>query len=317
MRKNAYPSALLAVITLCLFNSIIAQNQARYPTLNTTQSVQKKKIDNIIKCRVSFEISSPTSVASLYFNFDHSALEVINIELLSNDLSIAEELSNRSALETVNKTGFIDIVLYKSSYLSFFSQDQSIDMLEITFKSKTLKTDLLSAINLNTEFPRKTSLAYNGEETNENNLEKNLEIVSTDGRLIEKKTFQSFSSSRPNKANMATFNIQLNVIREDEQLALIPSEILADANLTLSSIKSQPNPFTHSTTILYQLKQESNVQIELFNQYGFLIKRISSGRRDPGSHQVILSGQELPAGVYFCRLLADTNPLKTLKLIKL
>jgi len=65
-----------------------------------------------------------------------------------------------------------------------------------------------------------------------------------------------------------------------------------------------PNPSKGQTTIKYQLPKASDVQLQVYNVSGQLVKRFDEGTRPPGYHSVSWNTAGQPAGVYFYRLKA-------------
>ena len=63
-----------------------------------------------------------------------------------------------------------------------------------------------------------------------------------------------------------------------------------------------PNPFNPSTTIHYRVGERSFVTLSVYDLTGKLIRHLQSGLQSPGLHRVVLSGEGLASGVYFCRL---------------
>ncbi len=77
-----------------------------------------------------------------------------------------------------------------------------------------------------------------------------------------------------------------------------------------------PNPFNPTTTILYQLKTGSRVELAVFNPEGQLVKILVKGFQKPGKYQVTFTAPDLPSGMYFYRLVAG-NFQQTRKMILL
>ncbi len=71
-------------------------------------------------------------------------------------------------------------------------------------------------------------------------------------------------------------------------------------------LKVYPNPFTHTTTIEYALEQASTVTIVMHNIHGQEIARpVHDLYREAGIYQVDFQAEELPKGMYTCRLTTD------------
>jgi len=89
-------------------------------------------------------------------------------------------------------------------------------------------------------------------------------------------------------------------------------------NIIESNLSINPNPYSNSTLLEYELPQSSNVQINIYNYLGEKVKVLVNEQQVKGKHQVIVNGADLPAGIYFCVL--KTNPEysgQTKKMIKL
>ncbi len=72
-----------------------------------------------------------------------------------------------------------------------------------------------------------------------------------------------------------------------------------------------PNPFNPETTIRYQLPEQSQVTIEIYNFRGQLVRSLYKGYQTQGSHSVIWNGmddtgQHVSSGVYLIQMTAGT-----------
>jgi hypothetical protein len=65
-----------------------------------------------------------------------------------------------------------------------------------------------------------------------------------------------------------------------------------------------PNPAHGQTVIKYQLPKASSVKLQVYNITGQLVKTFDEGHRLAGYHQIGLSTQAMPNGIYFYRLTA-------------
>jgi len=63
-----------------------------------------------------------------------------------------------------------------------------------------------------------------------------------------------------------------------------------------------PNPFRAGTTIEYELQTSSDVQLQVYDDLGRLVRTLASGFQREGVHYVRLDGSDLAAGMYSCRL---------------
>lgn len=84
------------------------------------------------------------------------------------------------------------------------------------------------------------------------------------------------------------------------------SDVPSDFNLN----QNYPNPFNLSTTITYELPENSNVEILIYNLSGQLVKRMQNRRQTAGNYNIIWNGtgedgNVLPNGLYFCQIKTD------------
>jgi hypothetical protein len=70
-------------------------------------------------------------------------------------------------------------------------------------------------------------------------------------------------------------------------------------------LQNAPNPFRTASTITYRLGSRAPVRLVLYDAAGRRVRTLFDGYQDPGDHQVRLSGEGLPGGVYFYRLDAE------------
>jgi len=87
-------------------------------------------------------------------------------------------------------------------------------------------------------------------------------------------------------------------------------------------LKVQPNPFTQSTVISWQLAEEAMVDISIYNLKGEKIKQIKNTYQPAGIYQQTWNatdnnGKKLTAGVYICHFEAKTENQKITKDVKI
>jgi len=88
-------------------------------------------------------------------------------------------------------------------------------------------------------------------------------------------------------------------ITDLDKVTPIPAEALLHQNY--------PNPFNPSTTIAYDLPEDSMVQINVYNVKGQLVKKLIDKSQSVGSHSIIWNGQDTvgnscASGVYYYKL---------------
>ena len=113
----------------------------------------------------------------------------------------------------------------------------------------------------------------------------------------------------------ATFNGEQDVYYGRKTLGVSAAEETQVASLGL--LVADPNPFTSSTTIRYDVPRDAFVTLTVYDMQGRRVATLVSSRRLAGSHQVHLDGRTLASGVYLCRLSAgashDTEKLLIVK----
>ena len=82
---------------------------------------------------------------------------------------------------------------------------------------------------------------------------------------------------------------------------LINGGVSVDDPIVMNSITNSPNPFTHSTTFSFSLKEAAHVSIDIYNVKGQLVKNLSSVTWNGTDN----SNNEVPTGVYFTRIVTD------------
>ena len=81
----------------------------------------------------------------------------------------------------------------------------------------------------------------------------------------------------------------------------VPNAVSTVEAMGLEFVETYPNPAKEQTTIQYQLNQSQTVIIELYNNWGQVVKSTTT-TQDAGLHQQQLALSELPAGLYICKI---------------
>jgi len=84
-------------------------------------------------------------------------------------------------------------------------------------------------------------------------------------------------------------------------------ESVWDRPLTSSLSVAYPNPFNPTTTLRYDLTEEGEVRLTIYNLSGQTVRRLASGRQVAGRHSVVWDGRDdagraVATGVYLARL---------------
>ncbi|MCK4352585.1 T9SS type A sorting domain-containing protein [candidate division WOR-3 bacterium] len=78
--------------------------------------------------------------------------------------------------------------------------------------------------------------------------------------------------------------------------------------------QNTPNPFTYSTTIMYQLPIECKVVLKVYDVTGSLIKTLINCDKEPGYYTAEWDAKDFPVGIYFVKFSAR-DYIRTKKLI--
>jgi len=74
----------------------------------------------------------------------------------------------------------------------------------------------------------------------------------------------------------------------------------------ISVVQNYPNPFNPTTTIAFQLSDESKVTVRVMNILGQQVATIVDGEEmDGGSQSVLFEAGSLASGVYFYQVIAQ------------
>ena len=108
-------------------------------------------------------------------------------------------------------------------------------------------------------------------------------------------------------------------IEYGEYLVEIDSDQQAVAPLQFLVLNSYPNPFNPSTTIRFSLPQVSDVQLDIYDMQGKMIKSHSERDQSTGWSNYLwdgkdVQGERVGAGIYFCRV-SGGKLSKTIKLV--
>lgn len=120
--------------------------------------------------------------------------------------------------------------------------------------------------------------------------------------LLAAKTSPDQLTWRPCECGWVEDNISTSATSLDQKILAIPVYYMLEQNF--------PNPFNSQTTISYELKKSTQIELTVFNQLGQLIKVLSHGFQTSGLHSVKWDGKneignDVGSGVYYYRLKTD------------
>ena len=98
-------------------------------------------------------------------------------------------------------------------------------------------------------------------------------------------------------------------------LCMMQSIPIIPENYTLHS--AYPNPFNPSTNIKFDLPEDINVSLEVYDINGRLVRELQIGMIDAGYHSVIWNADSHSSGVYLIRMqVGDFMRIQKLMLVK-
>ena len=92
--------------------------------------------------------------------------------------------------------------------------------------------------------------------------------------------------------------------------ATLPVQVSIDSELPSRSFElyqAYPNPFRSITTVSYSLEHAEPVRFALYDALGRLVKSLDQGMQTAGTHEILLSGDDLPAGTYYYQIHTPSN----------
>jgi len=88
-----------------------------------------------------------------------------------------------------------------------------------------------------------------------------------------------------------------------------------DPDRSFVKVSNYPNPFTDQTTIQYSLGEESQVRLVVYDIFGKEVAEILNSVESAGTHTMTYHADDLPPGVYVCRLIASDR-VESMRMIK-
>ena len=89
--------------------------------------------------------------------------------------------------------------------------------------------------------------------------------------------------------------------------ATLTGECVLPLSASTRLFPNRPNPFNPATTIPFYLDRPTHYRISLLDASGRLVRIVDEGYGGEGMHEVTLLAEDLPSGVYFCRLDAGAS----------
>ena len=74
-------------------------------------------------------------------------------------------------------------------------------------------------------------------------------------------------------------------------------------------LSALPNPFTHSTTIRWQVPKATRAQVAVYDVQGRTVKKLRDGNLAPGRYSQVWSAKGIPAGIYLSRFTSSERQM--------
>lgn len=112
----------------------------------------------------------------------------------------------------------------------------------------------------------------------------------------------------------------IHLIRTDENIVSADNN---SVNFSRYHISNFPNPFNPSTTIEFSIKNNSNIELSIYNMKGQIIKNLTNKEFTKGSHSIYWNGNDgsekpVSSGIYYYKLNVNgkTEAMKKCLLLK-
>lgn len=96
------------------------------------------------------------------------------------------------------------------------------------------------------------------------------------------------------------------VFKRDNTTGL-ENQQLTSLNFKLN--QNYPNPFNPSTTISYEIRENSNVILKIFDNKGSFVRELVNEKQSPGKYEIDFNAFNLSSGAYFYLLRSGSNTL--------
>jgi|GEM_PF-7078565 len=123
-------------------------------------------------------------------------------------------------------------------------------------------------------------------------------VKATGGSENQKYSFRDKDILAP-----GTYKYRLKQMDNDGTYEYLKSiEVVIDKPLVYTLYQNYPNPFNPSTIIKYSLKENSRVELNIFDITGKLIDKLSDNIQESGVHSIEWVAGKHASGIYICQL---------------
>ncbi len=125
------------------------------------------------------------------------------------------------------------------------------------------------------------------------------------------------------EARFITKKYRIDTNSDHAYISFNRDDIVSGAIPVITSLEGNyPNPFNPTTTINYNIANETDVKLDIYNIKGQRVTTLVNEHHEPGYHSVIWNGKDrnnksVASGVYFYRLKTNDKVLtKKMMLLK-
>lgn len=129
---------------------------------------------------------------------------------------------------------------------------------------------------------------------------------------------------KPGFSNNIRFAVKTSDFGNLDEITVRPVTITGIDERSLSSHAAltgiYPNPLKNSAIISYQTVVTGKIRIDILDIMGRIVAKLEDLTREPGEYELIwdgrnASGEKLPRGIYYCRLVIDDQIADTKKIV--
>lgn len=131
-----------------------------------------------------------------------------------------------------------------------------------------------------------------------------LEGDGSTGRLTH--VFRTFFSDHTGTRNLS--DIHAAIVRRKRSTPPVDTAVDENAEIPTSGmlLRSYPNPFQNTVNIQFEVRERTQVHLEVMDLLGRKIVTLVEEPVNEGTHEVIFNAEGLPSGVYLARLTIDS-----------
>lgn len=206
------------------------------------------------------------------------------------------------------------LMLFGDTYLTPHNFSDNPPMFSTETDTITVKTDTSRTFDYSATAPA------HGAQIEDYGLNQNPDFVSID-------TTNGELAVNPSDEDVGTYDFDIIATDTDDRQTTFDITLVVEMTTSNESegalpqeysLKhNYPNPFNPSTVINYELPQNSEVQLEVFDISGRKVRTLVDEQQPAGEHQVRFNASSLSSGVYFYRIDAGSfQKVRKMTLIK-